>query len=235
MLLGIFLLFIITGCSNNQTNKNQKNQNNKLKTLNLPDIYAIDAKFPLTISNLDFKDKRNMLTFNDGITSKIEETIKEYYFTDCLGDSSETFFSIKDIYFNTIRLYDSLQTVFLVILSPPAQNLNSIVLFYNNTSKEFIEDKFCFKINSLYNVDKGGIIPSNLKKLFNMNAPDIELIDYDKNGKDDFKFTRLYHNGTENAIETIVLKLDENKVDTLDFKRDWIVLHPYKTRLKVLD
>jgi|WetSurMetagenome_2_1015567.scaffolds.fasta_scaffold180453_2 hypothetical protein len=222
MLLGIFLLVIITGCSNSTTNKNQKNQNNKLKTLNLPDIYAIDAKFPLTISNLDFKDKRNMLTFNDSITSKIEETIKEYYFTDCLGDSSETFFSIKDIYFNTIRLYDSLQTVFLIIFNPPAQQLNSTVLFYNNTTKEFIEDKFYYNIQSLYNIDKEEIKPSNLKELFEIKAPDIELIDYDKNGKDDFKFTRLHHNGTENAIETIVLKLDDNKVDTLDFRRDWI-------------
>lgn len=222
MLLGIFLLVIITGCSNSQSNKNQKNQNNKLKTLNLPDIYAIDAKFPLTISNLDFKDKRNMLTFNDGITSKIEETIKEYYFTDCLGDSSETFFSIKDIYFNTIRLYDSLQMVFLVIFNPPAQKLNSIVLFYNNTTKEFIEDKFCYNIHALYNIDKVGIKPSNLKELFKMNVPDIELVDYDKNGKNDLMFTRIYHNGTENAIETIVLKVDNNKVDTLDFRRDWI-------------
>jgi hypothetical protein len=222
MLFGIFLLIIITGCSNSQTIKNQKNQNNKLKTLNLPDIYTIDAKFPLTISNIDFKDKRNMLTLNDGITSKIEETIKEYYFTDCLGDSSETFFTIKDIYFNTIRLYDSLQTVFLVIFNPPAQKLNCIVLFYNNTTKQFIEDKFCFNIHALYNVDKRGIKPSNLKELFKVNAPDIELVDYDKNGKNDLAFTRIYHNGTENAIETIVLEVENNKVDTLDFRRVWI-------------
>ena len=40
--------------------------------------------------------------------------------------------------------------------------------------------------------------------------------------KNDFKSTRLYHNGTANAIETTVLKLTDTGIDTLNFTQRMI-------------
>lgn len=186
-------------------------------------ISAIDSKFPLTMSTIDFTDYKKHIHLNDDINSKIEQTIKDYYFNECSGDTAETYFSIRDTYFNTIRLHDSLQIIYIVILRHVPDGLvNSKILFYNNSSKRFIGKAIDFNLHALYEFDNGNFKPTNLKEQLKITDPEIELVVKKKNGTNNYKLTRLYHNGTANAIETTILQVSGNKIDTLDFKQKWI-------------
>lgn len=184
-------------------------------------ISVIDSNFPLHLNKIVLKDNEQTIQLNDGINSKIKQTIHEYYFKECFGDSLQTYFSLKDIYIHTIRLHDSLQTLFLVLLKRPTGYVNSKVLFYDNLKKEFSPEAFNFNIFALYDFENGKLIPSNLKTAFKIKTPEIELVDADKDGINDFKFTRLYHNGTANSIQTTILTVKNAQIDTLDFDEKW--------------
>lgn len=178
-------------------------------------ISAIDAKFPLRLTEIEFENKNNTIQLNDEIISQIKKTIEEYANEDKIYDNTQIY---NDIYVNTIRLYDSLQTVFFVLLKTyPFTNVHSKVLFYDNRKKIFADETFNFKLWALYNFENGMLVPSELKEYFKITSPEIELVDYDKDGTNDFKFVRLWHNGTFNAIHTTILSVKNNKLDTLYF------------------
>jgi hypothetical protein len=198
-------------CTNRQVKNSDIQKNNNV--LNI--ISAIDAKFPLRINEINLRDKNNTFHLNDGISSKIEETIKEYAREIDFCDSTQTF---KDIYINTIRLHDSLQTIFVVLLKHyPTEVVNSKVLFYDNIEKEFADKTFDFNLWALYHFEEGEFKPTNLKTDLKIITPEIELVDYDQDGVNDFKFVRLWHNGTFNAIHTTILTIKNNQLETLHF------------------
>ena len=204
----IFSLICFFSCSNRQT-KNADIQSNNI----LNSISAIDSKFPFRLNEINIQDQNNVIQLNDGIISKIEETIREYANNEC-ADSLQ----YKDIYINTIRLRDHLQTIFVVLLKHyPTGYINSKVLFYDNGEKEFADKVFDFNLWALYHFEKGKFSPTNLKTDLKITSPEIELVDYNKDGINDFKFTRLFHNGTFNAIHTTILTIKNNKLDTLYF------------------
>ena len=189
----------------------------------LPDLAVINSELPLKLPDLDLPDTQKTVHLNDGIEAEIRKTIYSYYFIDCSGDSSETYFKVKDTYIGTIRLHDSLQTIFMVLFKHlPAGEVNSKLIFYNNSTKEFIGHPIDFNLHALYDFNNGKLAPSNLKDSFKITTPEIELVDFDKDGINEFRLTRLYHNGTANTIETIVLKICNNNVDTVEFKQKWI-------------
>jgi len=191
-------------------------------SLTLPDLSVTDASFPLNLSILNLKDKKNIIHLNDDIESKIKQTIYAYYFDVCMGDSSETQFKVRDIYVGTIRLHDTFQTLFLILFNHiPGGEVNSKVLFYDNQAKVFCDSLFDFNLHALYDTNNGKLKPSNLKQELKINSPEIELVDFDKDGRNEFKFTRLFHDGTANAIETAILKVANNRLDTLDFEQIW--------------
>src|SRR5687767_5118861 len=101
----IFLLVFCITCAN----RNSESVNEPLTA----NIFAIDAKFPLQLSKIDLSNKDNIIHLNDEIKSKIEQVAKDYYKNACANDSSHTY---KDTYVTTIRLQDSLQTIFLLLL-----------------------------------------------------------------------------------------------------------------------
>ncbi|MBL0020005.1 MAG: hypothetical protein IPP17_27145 [Bacteroidetes bacterium] len=120
---------------------------------------------------------------------------------------------------NTIRLQDSAQTIFLVLLKnpyPPGK-VNSQVLFYDNEKKKFADKLFDFNLFALYDYHKGKLTIGNLKANFKITSPEIELVDFDKNGISDYQFTRLFHNGTSNHIYVTILTIQNSKVVTLNF------------------
>jgi hypothetical protein len=216
----IFLLIISLGCSD----KSKRKPTNQHK-LALPNFSVFDCKFPLKISDLNLKDSSKIIYLNDGIESKLSQTIYSYYFNDCSGDSSETYFSVKDTYINTLRLHDSLTTVYLILFKVfPGGQVDGKLLFYDNIGKDFIDKSFDLRLFALYDLDNGELKPTNLKEQFKITYPEISLVDFDNDKVNDFKFTRLYHNGTANAIETTIIKIYKNKIDTLDFKQNWIGL-----------
>jgi hypothetical protein len=179
-------------------------------------ITVWDAKFPLKMTEVDF-NKRDYVSYpNADIVAKIEQTIQTYVH-NCPG-IEEGLVASNDIYINTIRLRDSLQTIFVVLLRDcPTSFPNSRVLFYDNVEGKFASKAFNFNLFALYDLDHGKFKPSNLKTIFRITTPEIELVDYDKDGIHDFRFRRLYHNGTANAIQTTILGVKNLKVDTLYF------------------
>ncbi len=192
-------------------------------TIVFPEFSITDATFPLKIENLDWEHLPKVVHVNDGIEAALKATIYDYYFVDCQGDSSETYFSLREVYLQTLRLQDSLHTIFLLLFKYPAGGkVSGKVLFYNKESKDFAGKAIDFNLHALYDLDRGKLKPTSLKQLFKLQEPEIERLDYDKDGINEFKFTRLYHNGTANALETAILKINNNQIDTLDFKQVWI-------------
>jgi hypothetical protein len=218
--LPIIIISLIT-CTNRLSDVSKGVANDTRKTWTLPVISAIDAKFPLSLKDINLHDNSTLVVMNDGITSRIQKTILDYYLNECAGDSSETNFTVKDTYINTIRLRDSLQTIFLVLLDHiPSGLLNGKLLFYDNMKKDFADKPLDFNLYALYSYENGILTTSNLKTELNITKPEIELVDFDKNGINDFKLNKLVHNGTLNATENLTVKISGHKIDTLDFKEE---------------
>lgn len=211
----ILIMTILFSCSNRQTKNAEAGSNDKYEQTNEFHIAAIDGKLPLHLDELELEDKNNLIQLNDGIVCKIEEVIKDYAKDFEFYDSSQTY---KDTYINTIRLHDSLLTIFVVLLKHyPTGDLNSRVLFYDNQKKEFIDNVFDFNLWVLYDFENGELKPAGLKTLFEINSPEIEVVDFNKDNIHDYKFVRLWHNGTFNAIHTTILTIKNNRIDTLFF------------------
>lgn len=214
-LTAIFLLIILFGCSDRQLNNNdnQEHSNHFI-------ISAIDGKLPLRLEELNFKDKNNLIQLNDEIVSKIDEVVNDYAKDIELYDSSKTY---KDTYINTIRLKGNSHTIFLVLLKHYlTDEVNSRVIFYDNERKEFVDKEFDFKLYALYDYENGNLKAGYLKKLFKIVTPEIEVVDFNNDGINDFKFVRLWHNGTFNAIHTTILTVRNGKIDKLHFDEKFI-------------
>ncbi|MEO5944969.1 MAG: hypothetical protein ABIP30_14805 [Ferruginibacter sp.] len=216
----IFLLTVIFGCYYTPKHKAQSIPTTQHTAL--PHFTIVDAAFPLKLSLLNLQDTTKNRYPGDDIENKISQTVSAYYFDECAGDSSETSFKIKDIYINTIHLRDSLYSIYLVLLKYfPTEEVNSKVLIFDNQSKTFIDKPLDFNLHALYDFSYGKLSRSNLKINFNINTPEIEVIN-NKTGPSEFKFNRLYHIGTANAFETTIIKITGNKIDTTFFNLKWI-------------
>ena len=208
-------MFVLFSCVERQTKNSETQKNSCFNHVDSVVISAIEVKFPLYLTEIDLDDKENTVYLNDRIVSKIDETIKEYATDIEFYDSSQTY---MDNYINTFRLRDSLCTLFLVLLKHyPTGAVNSKVLFYDNQKKEFAEKIVDFNLHALYDFDNEYLKSTNLKTAFNITTPEIELVDYDTNGLNDYKFVRLWHNGTFNAIHTTILSVKDSHIDTLLF------------------
>ncbi|HZX59999.1 MAG TPA: hypothetical protein VFE54_14790 [Mucilaginibacter sp.] len=225
--LAAFLLIVLISCKDKTVHKASTKQK-AWHPFSLRKNSIIDAKFPLKLGDINLQDTTNTIEPTPYITQKIEKIIYDNYLDFELGDSSQTYHTVKETYVKTIRLRESLYTMYMV-LTERMNNPDGEILFYDNKANKFIDQPIDFNLFGLYNEDKGRLYPSNLKTLFKITSPEIELIK-DKKGIAEYKFNRLYHNGTANAIETTILKVVNNKIDTVLFKQKWIgaTQHPYK-------
>ncbi|PCJ65296.1 MAG: hypothetical protein COA58_10585 [Bacteroidetes bacterium] len=214
VILGLTMLF---SCSESKTKNFDHHKSTIIQQENQFIISAIDATFPLKLDKINFSDESKIVQLNDRIISKIENTIKEYALDIEFYDSTLTY---KDTYINTIRLHDSLQTIFLVLLKHPSSAINSKILFYDNQRKEFSENTFDFNLHALYKLKDKRFEPSNLKTGFKITHPEIERLDFNEDGIKDYKFVRLWHNGTYNSLQTTILSVKQNRIDTLHFAED---------------
>ncbi len=214
-LLVIFILASLYSCNNRKTKRSIEQINEVSKNKEPFLISAINAKFPLRLDEINLEDKNNTIYLNDGLVSKIEDVVKEYARDFEFYDRSQTY---KDTYINTIRLQDSLLTIYLVLLKHyTTGELNSRALFYDNQKKEFIDKTFDFNLWILYNFENAKLKPTDLKTQFKISSPEIEVVDFNKDKINDYKFVRLWHNGTFNAIHTTILTVRNSKIDTLQF------------------
>ena len=179
-----FLLLIlcisILGC--NSKSENKKNiVKAKLKKIDSFNPTIIDSKLPLFIEKIDFENDKNLIQVNDGIETKISNVISEYLSKEFGNEEIKT--SKNDTYLKTIRMNYNSYSFFLVILkSYPTKELLSKLLIYNNVNKEFIGNPIDFKIYALYDFENGKLKPTNLKKIFKIENPEIEILNIEKNG-----------------------------------------------------
>lgn len=176
---------------------------------------ALYEELPLYLNNYDFNKHEYVQVFHDGLTYRLESTIRNYYREEC---SIETKNPYKHGYIHTLYLQNKPYSAFLILLEHfPSRKLNAKVLF-NKSQTEYCEDIFDFNLHAMYKYSNGKLIPTNLMKEFEIKGPEIQLVDYNKDGVDDFKFTRLMHNGTFNAMQTTIISIDDNKIDTLFYE-----------------
>jgi hypothetical protein len=193
------------------------------KTLTKPKLTVINANFPLILLKVKLNDRTRIVHLSNDVKNKIHQTVYDYYFNECQGDSSEIYFKVRDTYIGTIQLRYSSHSVFVVLLCHvPTNKVNSRILFYNNSTKTFIGKPLDFNLYALSDYSQGKLTPTNLKKQLKINTPEIVLNKSEKNGENEFIFTRLYHNGTSNAIETVVINVGNSTVDTISFKQKWM-------------
>lgn len=201
----LFTAIVLSSCSSKP--------NNALPELDDPITLA--GSFPLKVGELDLNDSKNFIVLNDGILSKIQlvadDFVKEAMYPEDLKEQEKALI-------RTVQLRDKDFTLYVVLLkSYIGSGVTAKVLFYNNETKEFLKDDFELKLYALYQYHDGKLTSSNLKEQFKITAPEIELTDYNKDGINDYKFTRLWHNGTFNAIHTTIISVANKKVDTLFF------------------
>jgi len=184
------------------------------------DITCIDAKLPLYLSSVDFNNRAHL---SDEVTAKIKKVVCDNYFNDVVRNKVLKYSKIKDTYINTIRLHEKNQTIFLIIMKNIfGHNIRSKALFYDDVKKTFADKIIDFNINALYDVESNKLKPTDLKLQLKVNSPEIAVVDFKTGGKIWYKFTRLYHNGTANAIETFVINVSQDQIKTLAFKRQFI-------------
>lgn len=195
-------------------------QTAKVKQEDTFNLQIIDAHFPLTLQGFNWQKSKNHVSLNDEVENKIESTIKNFYKENALPDSLIASHNLA-----TIRLRDSLHTVFLILLKfPYTSNINGKLLFYDNVEKAFSSEILDYNIFAMYTTKDGKFLESELKKRFNLKTPEIQLIDFNNDGDTDFEFTRLIHNGTFNAIQSTIIGIKNLKVDTLSYKE--VIIEP---------
>lgn len=225
--ISIIFLFITIAFSCQDKIKKEEIFNKKAEkvdkkdNLEMPHIEVITTELPLKLDKVNFEDNDLIQQISDGKMSVIENEIKKYYFEECNG-YDESPYSIKDIYLKTIQVNNSSnQILFWVILKHISGKINSKILFFDQTKKEFSKHVHNFNIHALYYEKDRKLKATNLKELLKLDFPEIELVDFDRDEFTDFKLKRLYHNGTANAIEEIIIEINNN-ADTLSFKKEWI-------------
>jgi hypothetical protein len=108
--------------------------------------------------------------------------------------------------------------IYLVLLKHlPSAELNCKILIYEKASNSFTAP-LDFNLFALYNLDQEKLVSSNLKTKFHITNPEVEFAGFDSGSIPKYRFTRLTHNGTYNAIETTVLKVNGTHVDTIEHK-----------------
>lgn len=201
------LLIALLSCSGNQVKQ----------AIDEISFTAISAEFPLNLGEINFNDKSKEIRLNSDVSLKIDTIIKN--FADEIIWDERFPHTYMDAYINTICLKNDLHTIYLVLLKyfPRTETVSGMALFYDNRKDEFIEGSFELGIYFLYHYYDNKLNPSNLKTELNIAAPDIELIDFDMDGVNDYMFTCLSHNGTYNAIVTEILTTKNSAIDTLYF------------------
>lgn len=212
---------IFYGKNDQETNRSER-QTELENTFRIPKIEVFAAKSPIKLDLIDFEDQDKIQQISDGRVNGIEMVIKEYYLNR-FRETEKNLLSMEDIYLNTIQIdNEANQVLYWVIFKEITGKVNSQILIFDNMKKEYIEYKHDFNIHALYDEINGKLKPSNLKESLEIDFPEIELIDFDGDKYADYRLRRLYHNGTANAFEEMIIEVKDSKVDTLKFERNWI-------------
>lgn len=190
------------------------------RKLMMPTVRPVSASFPLRLSEVNWVPSDKSVMTHD-VKAVIDGVITDYFFFNCHGDSSEENFTIKDTYVNTVQITKDSLTVFMILLKHyPGGMVNSRLLFYNHRQKRMLGREVDFNLYARYQLDNGVLKETFLKKKLNIDFPEIEIID--TLGKPALRLNRLYRNGTSNAMESTIIHVYPDGIDTLGFTRHWL-------------
>ena len=184
-------------------------QNTGSYTFHFPEIKVVSAESPVTLSQVNFTGS-NSENPPARVNNRIKRIILNNYF-DSGFDSSESLIKISDVYFNTVRINSGDYSYYIVIFKEP-QPVRATIFAYNNKLDSVLETEIDYKIHAMYDINDNNLTDSNLKKEFNITYPDIELVNTDSNGTGRLKIQRLFHNGTINAKETSIYKIEGKRL-----------------------
>ena len=191
------------------------------KPPSFPYIAAVAHPLPLYLEGYKPYSTRPGIALNGEQVSAIKALILRFYIDDCGGGDGERGLKAKDVYMGTMRLRGGPDPVFLVLLKlMPANEVQGRLLFYDHHTNQFIKDQVDLKLFAMYDLQNGRLVASRLKGLFNIRGPEIAIAGFGKDGRPYYRVRRLFHNGTFNAIQTLVFQIKNQRVDTLSFERD---------------
>jgi hypothetical protein len=178
--------------------------------------------FQVKISKMDWLDSSRIHAPNINEEKKIKEVISDFYFNECQGDSLESDFKLRDTYLTTIYYYNRPFGVYMVLLKHPLMSgLQSRIFLRFGDS--LLKDVVDFNLHGLYNVNKGHIESTNLHQEFSFIQPEVQItVPKPGAAATAVRLQRLYHNGTANAKEVLIIGTDYHlKLDTVYFQRDY--------------
>jgi len=193
-------------------------------SINMPHIEVRTASLPLELAHVNWEDTSLLKQLSDGRQAGIEDALLEFYIGYCGYDSSlRGLYPVKSAYIGSLEIQTSSRyTLYWILFREVLGRVNSSVLFFDETQKDFLPYHYGLNVFALYDERDRKLHPSNLKKVFSIDTPEITLTDVDGDAYPDFTFTRLYHNGTANAIERVTVEITDGKADTLSVEREWL-------------
>ena len=197
----LLLMSLVSGCHRHNGKKEEFPQGEAGPA---PPIFlALNEHFPLTLSKIDLSHGHYTQIPMDDV----------YGIFKLIDDEDST----SDRFFNAIQISEGDNTFYMFILTNRTGGLYSRIFRKSNQTKKLFPQKINFNIHAMYEIVDSQLRPSNLKLLFKMNSPDLEMVNVA--GTRCLKLTRLNHNGTFNAIETTILKWNPDKIDTVEFRQ----------------
>jgi hypothetical protein len=174
--------------------------------------YAIPATLPLHLDRMDWENESRIPIEKDA-RAIINAEVQTYWHPFNLEG-----LPVSDSYFNTLCIKDSNLLMFLVLLqNPVTSEIIGKVIFFDASQKRSAAPSFDFKCYAMYEKVDGKLVSSSLKKTLGILDPEIRSCDFNADGKPDFHFKRLLHNGTYNALLSTIITLKDNTLDTLYF------------------
>lgn len=178
-------------------------------------LHVLACELPLDLSKVNLKDTKNIVQISEGKIGAIEKVIHDFRMREW-GDLPEQY-STDDCYVGTLWLKGGPETLYYIILQHPVtKDLKAKILFLEK-NKVIEQNLF-----AMYSLDGPGFKKSELFEMLDIEAPQVQLSEVDGDGIEEYTFSRLYHNGTFNALETLIMNVQEPKADTLHFSRKWI-------------
>ena len=180
------------------------------------------GKLPIILEDFGVVEAGKGLHISDGRMSRVLQEIDSYYDIEC--PQCDGYWSLDEIYLRTIQISNSsnITLYWIVFYHGPSGKLNSSILFFDETKKEFRDYTYDFKIHAMYTSQGKEIVSTSLWNQFIDEKSEIKLVDFDHDENPDFMFNRLWHNGTSNGLEEIIIEAKLSSLDTLSYSINWI-------------
>ena len=183
------------------------------RDLQKSDLLAVDL--PLDLSKIDWNDSKSLVQISDWRRGRIQEVVNHYYAEEC--SDLEGLYTPADCYLGTLWLRGASRDFYYVLLRHPVGGYLSARVFLPKGEGSLRQNLF-----AMYEFEEEKLRKTKLFKSLELQDAQVQISDVDGDGREDLTLVRLFHNGTFNAKETLVVNFEESGVDTLHFRREGI-------------